>query len=130
MGTFIINLKGEEMSPLFFLAFFVFLFVSAIWFTIFEISIIKEVLELKNTKYVILLRVLEVMTPFVTLIIASGPRQILKIVFPVFCFLYIIILIIEFFRKKINIREFIVNCMLCFIDISLVIVSILLIFPI
>ena len=118
------------MSPLFFLAFFVFLFVSAIWFTIFEISIIKEVLELKNTKYVILLRVLEVMTPFVTLIIASGPRQILKTVFPVFCFLYIIILIIEFFRKKINIREFIVNCMLCFIDISLVIVSILLIFPI
>ena len=133
MSTFIINLKGEEMSPLSFLAFFVFLFVSAIWFTIFEISIIKEVLELKNTKYVILLRVLEVMTPFVTLIIASGPRQILKTVFPVFCFLcflYIIILIIEFFRKKMNIREFIVNCMLCFIDISLVIVSILLIFPI
>ena len=107
------------------------MFSGAISFAVIEIYFIREVLKLKNTKYVILLRVLEVMTPFVTLIIASGPRQILKTVFPVFCFLcfsYIVILIIEFFRKKINIKELIINSVLCFIDISLVIIGIIVIF--
>ena len=86
---------------------------------------------LKNTKYIILLRVLETMTPFVTLVIASGPRAILKSVFPVFCslcFLYIVILIIEFFRKKISMRELIINSVFCFIDVSLVIIGLVAIF--
>ena len=88
---------------LFFLLVFLGLLISSIFFTMVEIKYIKETLKLKNTKYIILLRVLETMTPFVTLVIASGPRAILKSVFPVFCslcFLYIIILIIEIFRKK------------------------------
>ena len=88
---------------LFFLLVFLGLLISSIFFTMAEIKYIKETLKLKNTKYIILLRVLETMTPFVTLVIASGPRAILKSVFPVFCslcFLYIIILIIEFFRKR------------------------------
>jgi hypothetical protein len=96
-----------------------------------EIKYIKETLKLKNTKYIILLRVLETMTPFVTLVIASGPRAILKSVFPVFCslcFLYIIILIIEFFRKKINMKELIVNSVLCIIDITLVTIGLIMIF--
>ena len=96
-----------------------------------EIKYIKETLKLKNTKYIILLRVLETMTPFVTLLIASGPRAILKSVFPVFCslcFLYIIILIIEFFRKKINMKEFIVNSVLCIIDVALVTIGLIMIF--
>ncbi|MED5604070.1 hypothetical protein VYE96_00400 [Fusobacterium pseudoperiodonticum] len=96
-----------------------------------EIKYIKETLKLKNTKYIILLRVLETMTPFVTLLIASGPRAILKSVFPVFCslcFLYLIILIIEFFRKKINMKEFIVNSVLCIIDIALVTIGLIMIF--
>ena len=96
-----------------------------------EIKYIKETLKLKNTKYIILLRVLETMTPFVTLVIASGPRAILKSVFPVFCslcFLYIIILIIEFFRKKINMKELIVNSVLCFIDVALVTIGLIMIF--
>ena len=104
---------------LFFLLVFLGLLISSIFFTMAEIKYIKETLKLKNTKYIILLRVLETMTPFVTLVIASGPRAILKSVFPVFCslcFLYIIILIIEFFRKKINMRELIINSLLCFID--------------
>ena len=116
---------------LFFLLVFLGLLISSIFFTMAEIKYIKETLKLKNTKYIILLRVLETMTPFVTLVIASGPRAILKSVFPVFCslcFLYLIILIIEFFRKKINMKEFIVNSVLCFIDIFLVIIGIVVIF--
>lgn len=116
---------------LFFLLVFLGLLISSIFFTMAEIKYIKETLKLKNTKYIILLRVLETMTPFVTLVIASGPRAILKSVFPVFCslcFLYIIILIIEFFRKKINMKEFIVNSVLCIIDVALVTIGLIMIF--
>ena len=116
---------------LFFLLVFLGLLISSIFFTMAEINYIKETLKLKNTKYIILLRVLETMTPFVTLLIASGPRAILKSVFPVFCslcFLYIIILIIEFFRKKINMKEFIVNSVLCIIDVALVTIGLIMIF--
>ena len=116
---------------LFFLLVFLGLLISSIFFTMAEINYIKETLKLKNTKYIILLRVLETMTPFVTLLIASGPRAILKSVFPVFCslcFLYLIILIIEFFRKKINMKEFIVNSALCIIDVALVTIGLIMIF--
>ena len=116
---------------LFFLLVFLGLLISSIFFTMAEIKCIKETLKLKNTKYIILLRVLETMTPFVTLLIASGPRAILKSVFPVFCslcFLYLIILIIEFFRKKINIKELIVNSVLCIIDVALVTIGLIMIF--
>ena len=116
---------------LFFLLVFLGLLISSIFFTMAEIKYIKETLKLKNTKYIILLRVLETMTPFVTLVIASGPRAILKSVFPVFCslcFLYLIILIIEFFRKKINMKELIVNSALCIIDVALVTIGLVMIF--
>ena len=116
---------------LFFLLVFLGLLISSIFFTMAEINYIKETLKLKNTKYIILLRVLETMTPFVTLVIASGPRAILKSVFPVFCFLcfsFIMILIIEFFRKKINMKELIVNSVLCFIDVALVTIGLIMIF--
>ena len=116
---------------LFFLLVFLGFLISSIFFTMAEIKYIKETLKLKNTKYIILLRVLETMTPFVTLVIASGPRAILKSVFPVFCslcFLYIIILIIEFFRKKINMKELIVNSVLCIIDVALVTIGLVMIF--
>ena len=116
---------------LFFLLVFLGLLISAIFFTIFEINFVKHFFKIENTKYIVLLRILETMTPFVTLVIASGPRAILKSVFPVFCFLFfsfIMILIIEFFRKKINMRELIINSVLCFIDIFLVIIGIVVIF--
>ena len=116
---------------LFFLIFFLLLLISAIFFTIFEINFVKNFFKIENTKYIVLLRILETMTPFVTLLIASGPRAILKSVFPVFCslcFLYIIILIIEFFRKKINMKELIVNSVLCFIDVALVTIGLIMIF--
>ena len=116
---------------LFFLTFFLLLLISAIFFTIFEINFVKHFFKIENTKYIVLLRILETMTPFVTLLIASGPRAILKSVFPVFCslcFLYLIILIIEFFRKKINMKEFIVNSVLCIIDVALVTIGLIMIF--
>ena len=116
---------------LFFLTFFLLLLISAIFFTIFEINFVKNFLKIENTKYIVLLRILETMTPFVTLVIASGPRAILKSVFPVFCslcFLYIIILIIEIFRKKINMKKLIVNSVLCFIDVALVTIGLIMIF--
>ena len=116
---------------LFFLTFFLLLLISAIFFTIFEINFVKHFFKIENTKYIVLLRILETMTPFVTLVIASGPRAILKSVFPVFCslcFLYLIILIIEIFRKKINMKELIVNSVLCFIDVALVTIGLIMIF--
>ena len=116
---------------LFFLIFFLLLLISAIFFTIFEINFVKNFFKIENTKYIVLLRILETMTPFVTLVIASGPRAILKSVFPVFCslcFLYIIILIIEIFRKKINMKELVVNSVLCFIDVALVVIGLIIIF--
>ena len=116
---------------LFFLTFFLLLLISAIFFTIFEINFVKHFFKIENTKYIVLLRILETMTPFVTLLIASGPRAILKSVFPVFCslcFLYLIILIIEFFRKKINMKELIVNSVLCIIDVALVTIGLVMIF--
>ena len=116
---------------LFFLTFFLLLLISAIFFTIFEINFVKNFLKIENTKYIVLLRILETMTPFVTLVIASGPRAIRKSVFPVFCslcFLYLIILIIEFFRKKINMKELIVNSVLCIIDVALVTIGLIMIF--
>ena len=116
---------------LFFLIFFLLLLISAIFFTIFEINFVKNFFKIENTKYIVLLRILETMTPFVTLLIASGPRAILKSVFPVFCslcFLYLIILIIEIFRKKINMKELVVNSVLCFIDVTLVTIGLIMIF--
>ncbi|WP_462423159.1 hypothetical protein ABF218_04415 [Fusobacterium pseudoperiodonticum] len=116
---------------LFFLIFFLLLLISAIFFTIFEINFVKNFFKIENTKYIVLLRILETMTPFVTLLIASGPRAILKSVFPVFCslcFLYLIILIIEFFRKKINMKELIVNFVLCIVDVALVTIGLIIIF--
>ena len=116
---------------LFFLTFFLLLLISAIFFTIFEINFVKHFFKIENTKYIVLLRILETMTPFVTLLIASGPRAILKSVFPVFCslcFLYLIILIIEFFRKKISMKELIVNSVLCIIDVALVTIGLIMIF--
>ena len=116
---------------LFFLLVFLGLLILSIFFTIFEINFVKNFLKIENTKYIVLLRILETMTPFVTLVIGNGPRDILKKVFPVFCFLcfsYIVILIIEFFRKKINMREFIINSMFCFIDVALVTVGLIMIF--
>ena len=123
-------IKGVKMV-LFFLIFFASLVYFAKFFTMIEIDFVKDFYKIENTKYIVLLRVLETMTPFVTLVIARGPRAILKSVFPVFCFLcfsYIIILIIEFFRKKINMRELIINSVLCFIDIALVIIGLVIIF--
>jgi len=120
-----------EVMLLFFLIFFASLVYFAKFFTMIEIDFVKDFYKIENTKYIVLLRVLETMTPFVTLVIARGPRAILKSVFPVFCFLcfsYIIILIIEFFRKKINMRELIINSVLCLIDISLVIIGLVIIF--
>ena len=116
---------------LFFLIFFLLLLISAIFFTIFEINFVKNFFKIENTKYIVLLRILETMTPFVTLLIASGPRAILKSVFPVFCslcFLYLIILIVEFFRKKISMKELIVNSVLCIIDVALVTIGLIMIF--
>jgi len=128
---FSLKLMRLLCASIFFLTFFLLLLISAIFFTIFEINFVKHFLKIENTKYIVLLRILETMTPFVTLLIASGPRAILKSVFPVFCslcFLYLIILIIEFFRKKINMKELVVNSVLCFIDVALVVIGLIIIF--
>lgn len=64
------------MSLFFFLIFFVLLLISAICFTIVEINFIKYFFKIENTKSIVLLRVLETMTPFVTLVIGNGPNKV------------------------------------------------------
>lgn len=64
------------MPSFFFLIFFVLLLISAICFTIVEINFIKYFFKIENTKYIVLLRVLETMTPFVTLVIGNGPNKV------------------------------------------------------
>lgn len=63
---------------LFFLTFFLLLLISAVFFTIFEINFVKHFLKIENTKYIVLLRILETMTPFVTLVIEVDLEQYLN----------------------------------------------------
>ncbi|PHH99686.1 hypothetical protein [Fusobacterium polymorphum] len=81
-------------------------------FTFFEICILRLFFKIENFKYVKLLKILEV-----TVIIISCISFIsLKIPLIFLSLIYFIILIYDFYRKKIDIKNFIINFIFLFVD--------------
>ena len=74
-------------------------------FTFFEICILKLFFKIENLKYVKLLKILEI-----TMIIISCITFIsLKIPIILLSLIYFIVLIYDFYKKKIDIKNFIIN---------------------
>ena len=81
-------------------------------FTFFEICILRLFFKIENFKYVKLLKILEV-----TVIIISCISFIsLKIPLIFLSLVYFIILIYDFYKKKIDIKNFIINFIFLFVD--------------
>ena len=81
-------------------------------FTFFEICILKLFFKIENLKYVKLLKILEI-----TVIIISCITFIsLKIPMILLSLIYFIILIYDFYKKKIDIKNFIINFIFLFVD--------------
>ena len=97
--------------------------------TFLEIFFVKKILSIKNIKYIRLLKIFELITPFIALIISQGPRQVIGMTFLVFFFLsltYFGILLYDVFKGKIDGNEFIINFIFYFLDVIFTFLSILL----
>lgn len=87
---------------------------------------IKKILSIKNIKYIRLLKIFELITPFIALIISQGPRQVVGMTFLVFFFLsltYFGILLYDVFKGKIDGNEFTINFVFYLVDIILMFLS-------
>lgn len=94
--------------------------------TFLEIFFVKKVLTIKTMKYIKLLKIFEVITPFIALIISQGVREVIRMAFLVFFFLsltYLGILIYDVFKGKIDGNEFTINFVFYFVDIILMFLS-------
>ena len=81
-------------------------------FTFFEICILKLFFKIENLKYIKLLKILEI-----TVIIISCISFIsLKILLIFLSLIYFIVLIYDFYRKKVDIKNFIINFIFLFVD--------------
>jgi len=117
--------KGAIMILLFLLSFS----ILPIILTFLEILFVKKILSIKNIKYIRLLKIFELITPFIALIISQGSRQVVGMTFLVFFFLsltYLGILIYDVFKGKIDGNEFIINFIFYFLDVIFTFLSILL----
>mgnify|MGYP003089796622 CR=1 FL=1 len=97
--------------------------------TFLEIFFVKKVLTIKTMKYIRLLKIFELITPFIALIISQGPRQVVGMTFLVFFFLsltYFGILLYDVFKGKIDGNEFTINFVFYFLDVIFTFLSILL----
>ena len=93
-----------------------------------EIFLVEKIFNI-NMKYIKLLKIFELITPFIALIISQGPRQVVGMTFLVFFFLsltYFGILVYDFFKGKIDGNEFIINFIFYFLDVIFTFLSILL----
>ena len=81
-------------------------------FTFFEICILKLFFKIENLKYVKLLKILEIMIIIISCISFIS----LKIPLIFLSLIYFIILIYDFYRKKIDIKNFIINFIFLFVD--------------
>nr|WP_017139887.1 hypothetical protein [Fusobacterium animalis] len=114
--------KGAIMILLFLLSFS----ILPIILTFLEIFFVKKVLTIKTMKYIKLLKIFEVITPFIALIISQGVREVIGMAFLVFFFLsltYLGILIYDVFKGKIDGNEFTINFVFYFVDIILMLLS-------
>ena len=86
----------------------------------------KKNLKYKNIKYIRLLKIFELITPFIALIVSQGPRQVIGMTFLVFFFLsltYFGILLYDVFKGKIDGNEFTINFVFYLVDIVLMFLS-------
>ena len=81
-----------------------FLFLKLFFFwailTVFEVAVIRR-MKVSTFKYIKLLKIFELITPFIALIISQGPRQVVGMTFLVFFFLsltYFGILLYDVFK--------------------------------
>ena len=89
-------------------------------FTFFEICILKLFFKIENLKYVKLLKILEI-----TVIIISCITFIsLKIPMILLSLIYFTVLIYDFYKKKIDIKNFIINFIFLFVDFYLMYLAI------
>ena len=90
-----------------------------------EIFLIEKIFNI-NMKYIKLLKIFELITPFIALINQQGPRQVVGMTFLVFFFLsltYLGILIFDIFKEKIDGNEFTINFVFYLVDIILMFLS-------
>ena len=81
-------------------------------FTFFEICILRLFFKVENFKYVKLLKILEIMIIIISCISFIS----LKIPLIFLSLIYFIILIYDFYRKKVDIKNFIINFVFLFGD--------------
>ena len=81
-------------------------------FTFFEICILKLFFKIENLKYVKLLKILEITVFLFAFIMLNS----LKISTILLALIYFIILIYDFYKKKIDIKNFITNSIFLFVD--------------
>ena len=106
------------MQEFLFGSIFLVLIISGI-FSFFEIAFIRIFFEIKSTKYIKLLKILEILF---FLMIFFG-----EIIFIVITFLYFLVLISDFKKKNISKEELIINTLFYLTDILLIIFAMLLI---
>ena len=93
-----------------------------------EIFLVEKIFNI-NMKYIKLLKIFELITPFIAIINPQGTGKIAGIVLPIFFLLsliYFIVLIYDFFKGKIDGNEFIMNFIFYFFDVIFTFLSILL----
>ena len=81
-------------------------------FTFFEICILRLFFKIENLKYVKLLKILEITVTIISCITFIS----LKIPIILLSLIYFIILIYDFYKKKIDIKNFIINFIFLFVD--------------
>ena len=102
---------GDKMIKFIFTVLLLLIIIGGL-FTFFEICILKLFFKIENLKYVKLLKIIEI-----TVIIISCIAFIsLKIPIILLSLIYFIILIYDFYKKKIDIKNFIINFIFLFVD--------------
>ena len=81
-------------------------------FTFFEICILRLFFKIENFKYVKLLKILEITVFLLAFIMLTS----LKIPTILLSLIYFLILIYDFYKKKIDIKNFIINFIFLFVD--------------
>ena len=81
-------------------------------FTFFEICILRLFFKIENFKYVRLLKILEITVFLFAFIMLTS----LKIPIILLSLIYFIILIYDFYKKKIDIKNFTINFIFLFVD--------------
>ena len=81
-------------------------------FTFFEICILRLFFKIENFKYVKLLKILEITVFLFAFIMLTS----LKIPTILLSLIYFLILIYDFYKKKIDIKNFIINFIFLFVD--------------